>query len=86
MINKKKLIDLDKTLKRLEKESWWLDSVKSCIRMFLAKEKLVDAEEVVRCKECAVPHNQWTGCPKLNGLVPPQYFYCAFGERGTDNG
>ena len=37
--------------------------------------------EVVRCKECAVPHNKWTGCPKLNGLVPPPDFYCAYGER-----
>jgi len=38
-------------------------------------------EDVVRCKACAVPHNQWTGCPKLNGLVPPPDFYCAYGER-----
>ncbi len=45
----------------------------------------VDAVEVVRCKECAVPHNKWTGCPKLNGLVPPPDFYCAYGER-KDNG
>ena len=44
----------------------------------------VDAVEVVRCKECAVPHNKWTGCPKLNGLVPPPDFYCAYGERKTD--
>jgi hypothetical protein len=44
----------------------------------------VDAEEVVRCKKCAVPHNKWTGCPKLNGLVPPPDFYCAYGERRTD--
>lgn len=41
----------------------------------------VDAVEVVRCKDCAVPHNKWTGCPKLNGLVPPSDFYCAYGER-----
>ena len=37
--------------------------------------------EVVRCKDCAVPHNKWLGCPKLRGLVPPPDFYCAFGER-----
>ena len=36
---------------------------------------------VIRCRDCAVPHNKWTGCPKLNGLVPPDDFYCAFGER-----
>ena len=37
--------------------------------------------DLVRCKDCAVPHNKWLGCPKLRGLVPPPDFYCAFGER-----
>lgn len=37
--------------------------------------------EVVRCKDCAAPHNKWTGCPNLNGLIPPPDFYCAKGER-----
>ena len=47
----------------------------------------VDAVPVVRCKDCAVPHNKYTGCPKLNGLVTPPDFYCPFGERkdGDDN-
>lgn len=36
---------------------------------------------VVHCRDCAVPHNKWTGCPKLNGLVTPPDFYCGFGER-----
>ena len=40
-----------------------------------------DTVPVVRCKDCAVPHNKWTGCPKLSGLVPPPDFYCAYGER-----
>jgi hypothetical protein len=40
-----------------------------------------DVVEVVRCESCAVPHNKWTGCPKLGGLVPPPDFYCAYGER-----
>ena len=40
-----------------------------------------DVVEVVRCKDCAVPHNEWTGCPNLNGLIPPPDFYCARGER-----
>ena len=46
----------------------------------------VDAVEVIRCRDCAVPHNKYTGCPKLNGLVTPPDFYCPFGERkeGTD--
>lgn len=41
----------------------------------------IDAVPVVRCKDCAVPHNKYTGCPKLNGLVTPPDFYCPFGER-----
>ena len=40
-----------------------------------------DVVEVVRCKDCDVPHNRWTGCPNLNGLIPPPEFYCAKGER-----
>lgn len=40
-----------------------------------------DVVEVVRCKDCDVPHNRWTGCPNLNGLIPPPDFYCARGER-----
>lgn len=36
--------------------------------------------EVIRCNDCSVPHNKYTGCPKLNGLVTPPNFYCAFGE------
>ena len=48
----------------------------------------VDAVPVVRCKDCAVPHNKYTGCPMLNGLVTPPNFYCPFGERkeGADKG
>ena len=41
----------------------------------------VDAVPVVRCKDCAVPHNKYTGCPMLNGLVTLPDFYCPFGER-----
>ena len=40
-----------------------------------------DMVEVVRCKDCDVPHNKWLGCPNLNGLIPPPDFYCARGER-----
>ena len=50
---------------------------KNC-KQFIDRNKYV---EVVRCKDCAVPHNKWLGCPKLRGLVPPPDFYCAFGER-----
>ena len=40
-----------------------------------------DVMEVVRCKDCDVPHNKWTGCPNLNGMIPPPEFFCAKGVR-----
>ena len=65
-------------------------------RMYATKEliKLVkkiesgQMVEVVRCRDCEVPHNKYTGCPMLNGLVTPHDFYCPFGERkdGDENG
>ena len=45
-----------------------------------------DVVQVVRCKDCAVPHNRWTGCPKLNGLVTDPDFYCSYGERKKGDG
>ena len=45
------------------------------------KAPTIDAVEVVRCRYCAVPHNKYTGCPELNGLVTPPDFFCPFGER-----
>lgn len=44
----------------------------------------IDCVHVVRCKDCAVPHNENTGCPKLRGLVTPPWFYCPYGERKSD--
>ena len=44
-----------------------------------------DVVEVARCKDCVVPHNRWTGCPKLNGLVTPPDFYCSYGERRKED-
>lgn len=46
--------------------------------------KKIDLVEVVRCKDCAVPHNRFLGCPRLNGLIPQPYFFCAYGERKTE--
>lgn len=35
----------------------------------------------VSCGECSVPHNKWTGCPKLGGKIPPYDYSCGQGER-----
>lgn len=50
----------------------------------VANQPAADVVHIVRCKDCAVPHNKWTGCPKLNGLVTPHDFYCSFAERRED--
>lgn len=42
-----------------------------------------DVVEVVRYKDCDVPHNKWLGCPNLNGLIPPPDFFCGYGEKKT---
>lgn len=44
-----------------------------------------DMVQVVRCKDCAVPHNKWTGCPKMNGTIMPPDGFCSYGERRTDH-
>lgn len=66
------------------KPARWNDA-KHSVLCVLAEQPDVDAVEVVRCKDCAVPHNKWTGCPKLSGLVPPPDFYCAYGERNRND-
>ena len=56
------------------------DLYRMCIRR-INRAQVADVVQVVRCKDCAVPHNRWTGCPKLNGLVTSPDFYCSYGER-----
>lgn len=51
------------------------------IELYIDNTPTADVVEVVRCEYCAVPHNKWTGCPHLNGLIPPPDFYCASGQR-----
>ena len=45
-----------------------------------------DVVEVVRCKDCNVPRNKWTGCPNLNGMNPPPEFFCAKGVKKAREG
>ena len=55
---------------------------RSCLwRSVVSVAPTVDAVPVIRCKDCAVPHNKYTGCPELNGLVTPPDFFCPFGEQ-----
>lgn len=78
-------IDADSFIDDLELLAKHEDSFRQSVILgivHMVKERsTIDAVPVVRCKDCAVPHNKYTGCPKLNGLVTPPDFYCPFGER-----
>ena len=85
MVNEKRLIDANALKTAIRSESWIRKQIVHLtleyINLMIDEQPTVDAVKVVRCKDCAVPHNKWTGCPKLSGLVPPPDFYCAYGER-----
>lgn len=87
-IDKDKLVNkLKEDYATLVKERWFDDYVQgysSAIDDVVA-EPTADAVQVIRCKDCIVPHNQWTGCPKLNGLVTSPDFYCSYGERKKED-
>ena len=78
-------IDIDETVKTFEKLHGEESTLLNCynadwIVSFIDALPTADVVEVVRCKDCTVPHNRWTGCPKLNGLVTSPDFYCGYGE------
>lgn len=80
-----RLIDADKLIDFIDvghlRHSGELCYSETEVANLLLHAPTVDAVEVVRCRDCAVPHNNYTGCPELNGLVTPPDFYCPFGER-----
>ena len=82
-MNEKKMTRyIDTTLLKAEFTGNFIDTYSpALIKAIIDGQPTADAVEVVRCKDCVVPHNQWTGCPKLNGLVTPPDFYCNYGER-----
>ena len=82
MANEKRLIDANALIEEANAEGayGYVDAFQ------IANAPTVDAVEVVRCKDCVVPHNKYTGCPELNGLVTPPDFYCSFGKRKDSDG
>ena len=40
-----------------------------------------DVRPIVRCRDCKTPHDRFTGCPRLRGLVTPPEFFCPWGEQ-----
>lgn len=82
MANEKRLIDANALIEEANAEGayGYVDAFQ------IANAPTVDAVKVVRCKDCIVPHNKYTGCPELNGLVTPPDFYCSFGKRKGSDG
>ena len=83
-------IDIDDTVKTFEKLHGEESTLLNCynadwIFSFLKSQPTADVVQVVRCKDCAVPHNRWTGCPILNGLITSPDFYCSYGERKKED-
>ena len=83
-------IDIDDIIKTFEKLHGEESALLNCynadwIVSFLESQPTANVVQVVRCKDCAVPHNQWTGCPKLNGLLTSPDFYCSYGERRKED-
>lgn len=77
------VIDLDRRHDFLEERHGGCDSyTMGFLEAVLRVENFwpTDAVSVVRCKDCAVPHDKYTGCPELNGLIPQPDFYCAAGK------
>ena len=40
-----------------------------------------DARPVVLCRDCIFRSNEWTGCPKLNGTITGDEFFCKCGIK-----
>ena len=89
MANEKRLIDADRAMEIVRNQGIAHPNayhLTNYAMLILREAPTVDAVEVVRCKDCAVPHNKYTGCPELNGLVTPPDFYCPFGKRKDSDG
>ena len=89
MANEKRLIDADRAMEIVRNQGIAHPNayhLTNYAMLILREAPTVDAVEVVRCKDCVVPHNKYTGCPELNGLVTPPDFYCPFGKRKDSDG
>ena len=62
-----------------------LDALLDCMER-ISKQDGADVDEVVRCNDCAIPHNRWTGCPRMNGTIMEPDDYCSYGRRKEDEG
>ena len=87
LISREALMKYPIRIDHYDKENGSLDFVLGGESVLEYAESLpaVDAVEVVRCRDCDVPHNKWTGCPHMNGLIPPADHFCSYGEPKNGN-
>ena len=74
-------IDAEELKATVKANDWSNPCVPIVVNMIIDRSPSSDVVEVVRCKDCDVPRNSWTGCPNLNGMIPPPEFFCAKGVR-----
>lgn len=48
-------------------------------------EKMDDVRPVVLCRDCIFRSNEWTGCPKLNGTITGDEFFCKCGIKREES-
>lgn len=83
-------MDTKEAIERIKdhKQIHFAEEYPRAIKITKALDMAIDALEdkfsgnyikIVRCRDCDIPHNKHTGCPKLGGLVTQPNFYCAFG-------
>lgn len=82
MVNKKRLIDLEKARNNVLEILDGKVSLATAVRIFAAMEaETVDAVEVVRCKDCKWRNKP--GCPYMhfNAVPVDDFDFCSAGER-----
>lgn len=97
MVNKKRLIDLEKAIETVWGTHWLNNNEKGIVQTLLRKLPTVDAVQIVRCRDCAHWKNEhgYTFC-KVHSTLPDQYGpgatvymepedFCSYGERRCDN-
>lgn len=78
-----RLIDVDELIKTVNEDPFVLDGVKCYVRISAIKQPMIDAVEVIRCRDC-----KWfgdVGCAIMiadDSDKPTENDYCSFGERG----
>ena len=62
----------------------WYDHA-SVIEKNLRAIPAADVRPVVLCRDCIFRSNEWTGCPKLNGTITGDEFFCKCGIKREES-